>query len=92
MTCKALVDALFDADVAAVGSYGAHFAGVAYPGETLKVGAWKEDSRLLANVVAPARENAVVLSGVELVIRGRRIVGRAGCTANRAVSGSSAVR
>jgi acyl dehydratase len=67
MTCKALVDALFDADVAAVGSYGARFVGVAYPGETLKVGVWKEDGRLLANVVAPARENAMVLSGVELV-------------------------
>jgi acyl dehydratase len=68
MTCKALVDALFDADVAAVGSYGARFAGVAYLGETLKVIVWKEDSRLLANVVAPVRDNAVVLSGVELTL------------------------
>jgi acyl dehydratase len=67
MTCKALVDTLLDADAAAVGSYSARFAGVAYPGETLKVGVWKEDGRLLATVVAPARENAVVLSGVELV-------------------------
>jgi acyl dehydratase len=67
MTCKALVDALLDADVTAVGSYGARFAGVAYPGETLKVCVWKEDGSLLASVVAPARENAVVLSGVELV-------------------------
>jgi acyl dehydratase len=68
MTCKALVDALLDADVAAVGSYGARFAGVAYPGETLRVSVWKEDGRLLASVLAPARENAVVLSGVELVL------------------------
>jgi acyl dehydratase len=67
MTCKALVDALLDADVTAIGSYGARFAGVAYPGETLKVVVWKQDSRLLANVVAPARENAVVLSRVELI-------------------------
>ena len=37
------------------------------PGETLKVGIWKEDGRFLASVVAPARDNAVVLSGVELV-------------------------
>ena len=42
MTCKALVDALLDADVAAVGSYGARFTGVAYPGETLKAaGYWR---------------------------------------------------
>ena len=67
MTCKALVDALLDADVAAVASYGARFTGVAYPGETLKADVWKEDGRLLASVVAPARENAVVLTGVELV-------------------------
>src|ERR1700758_5495686 len=67
MTCKALVDALLDADVAAVGSYGARFTGVAYPGETLKAAVWKEQGALLANVTAPARENAVVLTGVELV-------------------------
>jgi acyl dehydratase len=67
MTCKALVDAVLAADVAAVGSYGARFAGVAYPGETLKVSVWKADGRLLASVVAPAREDAVVLTGVELV-------------------------
>ena len=56
-----------DADVAAVGSYGARFTGVAYPGETLKAAVWKEDGRLLASVIAPARENAVVLTGVELI-------------------------
>lgn len=67
MTCKAIVDALLDADAAAVRSYGARFAGVAYPGETLRAGVWKEDGRLLASVVAPSRENAAVLSGVELI-------------------------
>ena len=58
---------LLDADVASVVSYGARFSGVAYPGETLKVAVWKEDGRLLANVIAPARENAAVLTGVELI-------------------------
>lgn len=67
MTCKAIVDALLDADVAAVRSYGARFAGVAYPGETLRAGVWKEDSRLVGSVVAPSRDNAMVLSEVELV-------------------------
>ena len=37
------------------------------PGETLQVNIWKEDGRFVAGVVAPARDNAVVLSGVELV-------------------------
>ena len=67
MTCKAIVDAMLDADVSAVASFGARFSGVAFPGETLKAGIWKDSGRLLARVVAPARDNAVVLSGVELV-------------------------
>ena len=37
------------------------------PGETLQANVWKEDGRLLAGVIAPARDNAVVLTGVELV-------------------------
>jgi acyl dehydratase len=69
MTCKALVDALLDADTAAVGSYGARFAGVAFHGETLTAAVWNDDGKLLATVTAPARENAVVLSGVELTPR-----------------------
>ena len=67
MACKAIVDAMLDADVSAVASFGARFSGVAFPGETLKAGIWKDSGRLLARVVAPARDNAVVLSGVELV-------------------------
>jgi acyl dehydratase len=67
MTCKAIVDALLDGDAGAVAAYGARFSGVAFPGETLKVGIWKDDGRFLASVVAPSRDNAVVLSGVELV-------------------------
>jgi acyl dehydratase len=67
MTCKAITDAVLDGDATAVAAYGARFAGVSFPGETLKVGIWKEGGRFLATVVAPARDNAVVLSGVELV-------------------------
>jgi acyl dehydratase len=67
MTCKAMVDAMLDADAGAVGFYSARFAGVAFPGERLKVDIWKGEGRLVGRVVAPARGNAVVLSGVELV-------------------------
>ncbi|UMB70247.1 MaoC/PaaZ C-terminal domain-containing protein [Mycobacterium paraterrae] len=67
MTCKALTDAMLDGDTSAVGSYGARFAGVAFPGETLKAAVWKEDGKLLGTVTAPSREDAVVLTGVELV-------------------------
>ena len=67
MVCKAITDAMLDGDATAVAAYGARFAGVAFPGETLKVGIWKEGGRFLASVAAPSRDNAVVLSGVELV-------------------------
>jgi acyl dehydratase len=68
MTCKAMVDACLDTDVSRVGSYSARFAGVAFPGETLKANIWKDDGRLLASVTVPARDDATVLSGVELVL------------------------
>jgi acyl dehydratase len=67
MTCKAIVDAVLGGDAALVGSYGARFAGVVFPGETLLTRIWKDDGRLLASVTVPARDNAPVLSEVELV-------------------------
>jgi acyl dehydratase len=63
---KALVDQFLDGDVSRVSSYGARFAGVLYPGETLKASVWKDGDRLLAVLTAPSRDDAVVLSGVEL--------------------------
>jgi acyl dehydratase len=65
--CKALVDEFLDGDVSRVGSYGARFSGVLFPGETLKASVWKEAGGLLAVLTAPARDDAVVLSGVELM-------------------------
>lgn len=67
MTCKALVDALLKADVGLLGSYGARFAGVVFPGETLQANIWEDDGRFIGVVTAPARDNAVVLSDVELL-------------------------
>lgn len=64
--CKALVDEFLDGDVSRVGSYGARFAGVLYPGETLKASVWRDGDRLQAVLTAPTRDDAVVLSGVEL--------------------------
>jgi acyl dehydratase len=67
MTCKALVDTVLDADTTRVGSYGARFAGVVYPGETLKASVWQDGNRLRAIVTAPSRGDETVLAGVELV-------------------------
>jgi acyl dehydratase len=68
ITCKAIVDAALDSDVSRVASYGARFAGVVYPGEMLLARIWQEgDGRFVATVSAPSRDDAAVLSGVELV-------------------------
>jgi acyl dehydratase len=68
ITCKAIADACLDSDVSRVGSYGARFAGVVYPGEMLLARIWQQDDgRFVAMVTAPGRDDEVVLSGVELV-------------------------
>jgi len=67
MTCKALVDNLLDGHVSGLRSYGARMAGVVFPGETLRVTAWKTDDKFNAVVTAPERDNAVALAGVEFV-------------------------
>jgi acyl dehydratase len=66
MTCKALVDAVLDGDAAAVGSYGARFAGVVFPGETIRLSAWRDGTGYIGVVTAPSRDDVVVLSDVEL--------------------------
>lgn len=64
---KAIVDHFLDSDVAQVASYGARFAGTVIPGETLQANIWKQDGKFLGVLTAPSRDNAVVLSGVELI-------------------------
>jgi acyl dehydratase len=67
MTAKAMTDLLLDGDASRVGSYGARFAGVVYPGETLKVSIWHHGDGFVAIVTAPERDDAVALAGVELL-------------------------
>ena len=68
MACKAMVDACLDGDAAAVGTYGARFAGVAFPGETLKAADLERGGRAARHRHrADPRRRAVALSGVELI-------------------------
>ena len=67
MTCKALVDTLLDGDAARVGSYGVRFAGVVFPGETLRASVWRDGDRYVGVVTAPGRDDVTVLSDVEFV-------------------------
>lgn len=66
MTCKALADAVLDGDTSAVGSFGARFAGVVFPGETIRASLWRDGDRVVGVVTAPSRDNVTVLSDVEL--------------------------
>jgi acyl dehydratase len=68
MVCKAVVDAELDGDVTRVGGYGVRFAGVVFPGETLRTCVWREDGRLVLATTVDERDDAPALAGAELVI------------------------
>jgi hypothetical protein len=40
---------------------------VVFPGETLKVSVWNDGGRFVGVVTAPGRDNAAILSDVELI-------------------------
>ncbi|MEU9973480.1 MaoC/PaaZ C-terminal domain-containing protein [Streptomyces sp. NPDC051014] len=62
MTLKAVVDTLLGGDVSRVRSYTTRFAGVVYPGETLRIRMWRGDARIRVAVSAVEREDAPVLA------------------------------
>ncbi|MDG3011454.1 3-alpha,7-alpha,12-alpha-trihydroxy-5-beta-cholest-24-enoyl-CoA hydratase [Rhodococcus sp. D2-41] len=69
IVCKSAVDAMLDSDASRVESFQARFAGVVFPGETLRVRIWREDRRLLISAVAPQRDGLPVLADVVLTVR-----------------------
>ncbi|MPY49620.1 MaoC/PaaZ C-terminal domain-containing protein [Streptomyces acidicola] len=62
MTLKAVVDTLLGGDVSRVRSYTTRFAGVVYPGETLRIRMWRGDGRVQVSVTAVDRDDAPVLA------------------------------
>ena len=46
---RSVVQGLLDGDSAGVASFGARFAGVVFPGETIRTRAWDEDERVLVS-------------------------------------------
>lgn len=67
---RTLTDGLLDADASRVGGFGVKFAGVVYPGETLRVQGWHEDGRIVAvaSVAGGERDGAPVLGDVVLTL------------------------
>ena len=68
MVCKAVVDAELDGDVNRVAAFGVRFAGIVFPGETLRTSVWREDGRLVLVTTVDEREGALALTGAELVL------------------------
>ncbi|MFJ8195858.1 MaoC/PaaZ C-terminal domain-containing protein [Streptomyces sp. NPDC096152] len=61
MTLKAVVDTLLGGDVTRVRSYTTRFAGVVYPGETLRIRMWRQKGAVRVAVSAIERDDAPVL-------------------------------
>jgi acyl dehydratase len=62
ITLKAVVDTLLGGDVTRVRSYSTRFAGVVFPGETLRIRMWQRDSSVQVSVTAVERDDAPVLA------------------------------
>ncbi|MFI1012707.1 MaoC/PaaZ C-terminal domain-containing protein [Streptomyces sp. NPDC020965] len=61
MALKAVVDTVLGGDVGRVRSYTARFAGVVFPGETLRIRMWAGDGRVRVGVTAVERDDAPVV-------------------------------
>ncbi|MGW2642520.1 MaoC/PaaZ C-terminal domain-containing protein [Streptomyces sp. NPDC001348] len=62
ITLKAVVDTLLGGDVTRVRAYTTRFAGVVYPGETLRIRMWRGDGSVRVAVSALDRDDAPVLA------------------------------
>ncbi|HET6356285.1 MaoC/PaaZ C-terminal domain-containing protein [Streptomyces sp.] len=62
MTLKAVVDTVLGGDVGRVRSYTTRFVGVVFPGETLRIRMWQQDSKVQVSVTAVERDDAPVLA------------------------------
>ncbi|MFL6119441.1 MaoC/PaaZ C-terminal domain-containing protein [Actinophytocola sp.] len=68
VVCKALVDNLLDGDVARVTTFGTRFAGVLFPGEPLRIRAWRTETGYRATATAITRDDAPVLDETVLTV------------------------
>jgi acyl dehydratase len=70
MVCKALVDDLLDGDPTQVARFSARFAGVVYPGETLRTRAWRRDGDWVVATTVVERDDAPVIADSVFAARG----------------------
>ncbi|MFJ9180487.1 MaoC/PaaZ C-terminal domain-containing protein [Streptomyces sp. NPDC102360] len=62
MTLKAVADTALGGDVSRITRYSTRFAGIVFPGETLRVRMWEQPGRVQVTVTAADREDAPVLA------------------------------
>jgi acyl dehydratase len=67
---RTLTDELLDGDATKVTGFGVKFAGVVFPGETMRVRGWREDGRIIgsASVAGGERDGAPVVGDVLLTV------------------------
>lgn len=67
---RTLTEQLLGTDASRVAGFGVKFAGVVFPGETIRVRGWREDGRIIgsATVVGGERDGAPVLGDVVLTL------------------------
>jgi acyl dehydratase len=66
MTLKTVVDTALGGDVSRVRSYSTRFAGVVFPGETLRIRMWQSPGRVQVSVTAADRDDAPVLADTQV--------------------------
>jgi Acyl dehydratase len=60
IVCKAIVDSALGGDPTRVARYSVRFAGVAFPGETLRTSWWRENGTLLLDVQSVERGSPII--------------------------------
>ena len=64
LVLRAVIDEVLGGDVGKVRGYGVTFGGIFFPGETMRIRVWQEDTRLLVAATAAGRDDAPVLKNV----------------------------
>lgn len=66
IVCKTATDAVLDSDASRVTGFRARFAGVLYPGETIRTRIWRGEGELIIGASVVERDDAPVLADVRL--------------------------
>ncbi|MGY4100227.1 MaoC/PaaZ C-terminal domain-containing protein [Nocardia sp. R16R-3T] len=66
IVCKTATDTVLDSDASRVKGFRARFAGVLYPGETIRTRIWRTDGELIISATVVDRDDAPVLADVSL--------------------------